>query len=95
MANHQYVKIEASEKAPQKRGIPILFAGSGLLRTLDRLGFTVPAALQAAADEGRPLSRAGDFKIDVHDLDAALKLIDISLEKKMQLKSALIHQGLL
>jgi len=73
----------------------MLFAGAGLLRTLDRLGFSIPATLQAAADEGRPLSRVTGFKIDVHDLDERFKLFDVGFEKRLQFKCALTNAGLL
>jgi len=98
MANHQYVTIEASSKPQPKKGIPIMYAGAGLLRTLSRIGFEIPAALMAAVEEGRPLSKvtaAAGMKLDVYDLDQQLKLFDISLEQKMRFKAALIHEGLL
>ena len=93
-----FVQMQATTERPRKPGIPILFGGAGLLRTLDRLGFEVPQALTAGVEEGKPLARvtaACGFKIDVYDLDARLKEFDIPLEKKMQLKTVLRHEGLL
>ena len=83
---------------PAKPGLPMLFAGTGLLRTLDRMGFEIPASLMAQVEEGRPLSKvmaAAGMKIDVHDLDAQFKLFDVGLEKRMQFKATLVREGLL
>jgi hypothetical protein len=56
---------------PPKKAIQLQCQGSGLLGTLDRLGFDVPTALKAAAEKGHPLGAEG-FLVDVHDLDERL-----------------------
>jgi hypothetical protein len=87
------VQIEAAAKQP-KQSIPISYAGAGLLRTLERLGFEIPPILTKVAAEGRPLGVA-ECQIDFRDLDARLKNFDLTIEQKMRFKCALTQAGLL
>jgi hypothetical protein len=93
MKNH-VTQLMSQGMAQAVRRRPMLYAGSGLLRTLDRLGFAVPPAVEALAASGQPLGRAG-FTLDVFDLDQRLKLFDLTLEQRMHFKTALVRCGLL
>jgi hypothetical protein len=66
----------------------------GLLATLDSIDFELPQTIHSLAAAGEPLGKGG-HKISVVELDAQLKKCEMRVEQRLQLKSALIRQGLL
>jgi hypothetical protein len=83
-----------SRKPPHPRHVAFSIGNSkGLIRTLESLGFDLPQTIHSLAAAGEPLGKAG--KIDVHELDRQLKQCALRTEQRIQLKAALIRQGLL
>jgi hypothetical protein len=84
----------AAEKAPLK---PFHFHfgnKASLIRTLEGLGFEVPAAVTALAAANEPLGKGG-HQIELHQLDTVLAGYDVQPRMKIQLKNELSRQGLL
>jgi hypothetical protein len=84
------------EQKPPTKPFPYSFGNrQALLKALDALGFQIPAQLQAmAASSTQPLGSAG-HSITVFELDQALKKVNLSVEKRLQLKAGLSREGIL
>ena len=65
-----------------------------LIRTLEGIGFEVPAAVTALAAAGQPLG-SGGHQITVHQLDTLLAGYDVQPRIRIQLKQELMKQGLM
>jgi hypothetical protein len=84
------------ERKPPTKPFPYAFGNKfALLKALDALGFTVPKELEAlAASSTQALGSAG-HSITVYELDQALKKVNLSVEKRLQLKAGLSREGIL
>jgi hypothetical protein len=96
--NHQEsnsVEYSSDFRKPPLRNVAwSLGNAQGLLRTLDSIGFELPQAVTALAAAGDVLGKGG-HKIALHELDAQLKKCNLRTDQRIQLKSALMRQGLL
>jgi hypothetical protein len=84
------------EQKPSSKPFPYSFSNrQGLVKALDALGFAVPAQLEAmAASSTQPLGSAG-HSITVYELDQALKKVNLSVQKRLELKAGLSREGIL
>ena len=84
------------QQKPQTKPFPYAFNNKeALVRALDVLGFAVPKELEAlAASSTKPLGSSG-HSITVYELDQALKKVNLSVQKRLELKAGLSREGIL
>jgi hypothetical protein len=95
MSSSPFVQQNCFPAPAPKKQFPYSFTSpAALAKCLASIGFDMPASVTALAAAGQPLGKSG-CKIDVHELDEILSRYEISTQKRMQLKSEMVRQGVL
>jgi hypothetical protein len=93
MAYQESNSIEFSE--PLKRPIRLGGNRAEICKSLDRLGFEVPATITAMAASSTAKLGSTGLSVDLNELDAAMKKFDLKTSDKIRFKIELEREGLL